>query len=724
MSKSEANQMEELDREIDEKISVGIKTGTFENFAKEEGLMIGENSSEITEIDLKNEVVKNEEFEKSESFRGLDGSETELGLNSAKDSKIDEKFSINTLKSQSSEGPFSSRVLGDSENLIYGSLSERKDQYSACKYLQRMGEIEASIKKGKNRLQSLKDSLGGIFDKLIQESKTRESRSPTRSPIRSRGSGLSTPSVTQKSLNTSIISEFRTSEDNIIDLPSKFDLNLERLSIQTKYPLVLTIFGLSSKKSFSNHCLYELNELVSSIKHQESSATIMRNAYKASNYESESEFNNLDQLISEIKLKNSSLLSTIDSISNKTQFFIHDKQKLEKELQALNKEKNSILSNFKKPEFLNEIKEFESGHYKLEKSRIDLEGRLIEMIEENKEFHLKLAKELKSLLDQKDESEKESIKLLIECEKLEFENHKLSKDLTIKLKSASTDEDLDHILKTFQSWSRENSDSVDLLKRQVIHLRSAKLESTTDSQNLVQKIDKENKSLILSQNSIQKVITQHGDSIQEYQKKFKPIKQTLLQLEELYSKKSGFENLFELNMTKLHQSESIFSNILKEVNYFSDFIFSTSQWVLQHQRIKDQVKLLLQDKNIEFDVLKSALSELKSKNPAYLPVQGDYIDEALASYLNARDGVLEIPFYRESYGVYYFGTKKLMLSQERGKLIVKTGGGFLPIEQFIDTYLVPELDKQLKAKNFNTEKIEYNPILDYKCDTPIIEEDI
>ncbi len=57
---------------------------------------------------------------------------------------------------------------------------------------------------------------------------------------------------------------------------------------------------------------------------------------------------------------------------------------------------------------------------------------------------------------------------------------------------------------------------------------------------------------------------------------------------------------------------------------------------------------------------------------------------------------------RESEGIYHFGTKRVFVKVENGKIIsmsrhipylVRVGGGFLNLEEFLEMYGDSELDK-------------------------------
>ena len=48
-------------------------------------------------------------------------------------------------------------------------------------------------------------------------------------------------------------------------------------------------------------------------------------------------------------------------------------------------------------------------------------------------------------------------------------------------------------------------------------------------------------------------------------------------------------------------------------------------------------------------------------------------------------------FMRESEGVYQFGSRRVMVKVDRGKISIKVGGGYLSIDEFLDQYTPTEL---------------------------------
>ena len=50
-------------------------------------------------------------------------------------------------------------------------------------------------------------------------------------------------------------------------------------------------------------------------------------------------------------------------------------------------------------------------------------------------------------------------------------------------------------------------------------------------------------------------------------------------------------------------------------------------------------------------------------------------------------------FVRESPGVYTFGTKKVFIKVYNNRIMVRVGGGYLSIDEFLEQYTVLELEK-------------------------------
>jgi hypothetical protein len=53
-------------------------------------------------------------------------------------------------------------------------------------------------------------------------------------------------------------------------------------------------------------------------------------------------------------------------------------------------------------------------------------------------------------------------------------------------------------------------------------------------------------------------------------------------------------------------------------------------------------------------------------------------------------------FIRLQPGVYSFGSKKVCIKVENGKIIIRVGGGYLRINEFLEQYTTQELDRSIR----------------------------
>ena len=94
----------------------------------------------------------------------------------------------------------------------------------------------------------------------------------------------------------------------------------------------------------------------------------------------------------------------------------------------------------------------------------------------------------------------------------------------------------------------------------------------------------------------------------------------------------------------------------------------------------------LKDAEEEVETLKAYIIDLKARIAVYVPIKDDPVDKKLADYINNYPDrqKLKIMFMRESEGVYEFGSRRIAVKVERGKIEIRVGGGFLSIDEFLD----------------------------------------
>ena len=135
-------------------------------------------------------------------------------------------------------------------------------------------------------------------------------------------------------------------------------------------------------------------------------------------------------------------------------------------------------------------------------------------------------------------------------------------------------------------------------------------------------------------------------------------------------------------------------DLVHNLSTSSEYIMEQSKKVLKSSTHHEQLSSAVEDKHFEVEALREIEAELKKRRPTYQPINDDPVDQALATYVNARNDVLAVPFNREDFEIYTFGTKRVFVKIEKGKVIVRVGGGFMQIDEFIEIYTPIELEKQ------------------------------
>ena len=106
----------------------------------------------------------------------------------------------------------------------------------------------------------------------------------------------------------------------------------------------------------------------------------------------------------------------------------------------------------------------------------------------------------------------------------------------------------------------------------------------------------------------------------------------------------------------------------------------------------------LEEAKLEIQTLGGKVKQLQSMQESYVGVKGDEVDLALADFLNNfyDKGKLQVMFIRLQPGIYSFGSKKVCIKVDNGKINIRVGGGYLRINEFIDKYTTIELQNSIK----------------------------
>ena len=119
--------------------------------------------------------------------------------------------------------------------------------------------------------------------------------------------------------------------------------------------------------------------------------------------------------------------------------------------------------------------------------------------------------------------------------------------------------------------------------------------------------------------------------------------------------------------------------------------------VTQKMQQIEQMEMLLADKDKIIEIMTKRIKEKQVKQPVFTQPKGDTIDQMLGFYINQTN--CPVPIRKLGNGYYLFGTKKIYAKILNGKLVIRVGGGYMIIEEFIATYADAEMAKIAKLSD-------------------------
>ena len=153
------------------------------------------------------------------------------------------------------------------------------------------------------------------------------------------------------------------------------------------------------------------------------------------------------------------------------------------------------------------------------------------------------------------------------------------------------------------------------------------------------------------------------------------------------------EELYESKQIQLDLLEQLNQLTVKHETYVSQMEQELLEMEKQYEQDFRHKLTYAQQKIAE---LSDIIGKLEHTQVIYIAHRTCKIDQAVAGFVNKypERKKLNIMFLRESEGVYKFGQKRVYIKIEKGnKLLVRVGGGFMGIEEFIHTYREEEAEK-------------------------------
>lgn len=568
----------------------------------------------------------------------------------------------------------------------------------SCRYLNNISCAESHFENTKNILMNLEEMMGENFQKMLED--VVRAPSPTRSPVKKMPTktGMKTPvgkTPTSVSPFKRATSGLTFDQGGSVEIPCDEEIFMDKVSGKDSHSLMLVVAGLLAKKRYLKVNDDEDALIKTVLENNSKAKEVMLAAFDETKSQIVSEKEEISKKTQEMVELVSQLKSKLSELSQKNNALEDEKQKLQKTVS----ESNESIGHLRKLD-TSESENILSRILSIRKDCESLESQR-KSVQEEYSSYLKHFKDDISLQDREISRKQDLLNRAIadHNQKDVFLTHMVQDNSKLQAQILETTSKL--VVKMSQN------ERVDLLTElitkdsEAVHSLSEKLseiiarfeEIKKNTEKSIEELESSKQSIDHKSESVKEKTNEREQENENLLQTIKSTKESLKEMRELYEKTSSIEQTFTNTQKRLLFSYENKEHTVREMKYLSDLILHLTSCYTSAHRSFNKANALLEQKNCEVLAIHSALEELKKKYPVYFPVKEDALDVALGNYLNLRDFGLAVPFIREGGGVYVFGTRKVLVNYERGKLTVKVGGGFLPIEEFIQAYSDIEVEK-------------------------------
>lgn len=187
-------------------------------------------------------------------------------------------------------------------------------------------------------------------------------------------------------------------------------------------------------------------------------------------------------------------------------------------------------------------------------------------------------------------------------------------------------------------------------------------------------------------NKIQKELQEAINTLNDKHRRVEEQRQTIAALTKDIS---DLKNLIEEKKRIIEQLERDIQLAEEEIERLKGIVDDLYRKIADRDAEIERLRRLIDDHDARIAQLEAEIGSGPKIETKYKAVKGDMIDEMLAMYIQN----CPVPVKRLGDGFYLFGTKKIYAKIMNGKLVIRVGGGYMNIEQFIASYAEQELIK-------------------------------
>ena len=190
-----------------------------------------------------------------------------------------------------------------------------------------------------------------------------------------------------------------------------------------------------------------------------------------------------------------------------------------------------------------------------------------------------------------------------------------------------------------------------------------------------------------------------------------------LRMEIEYSRREQEEKgaFFDDLLAQIDERRRMLEELQDEISHNEQIMHELEDTLQARKDEGDELDRLLAERDDEIRKLEARLEEFSKNRPKtpepvvepvyvepayvepkkaaenYVAASGDDVDQLIAKYINLHE--CPVPITRLGGGYYMFGTRKIYAKVMNGRLVIRVGGGYMIIDEFIETYAVVELKK-------------------------------
>ncbi|OMJ82669.1 hypothetical protein SteCoe_16594 [Stentor coeruleus] len=340
------------------------------------------------------------------------------------------------------------------------------------------------------------------------------------------------------------------------------------------------------------------------------------------------------------------------------------------------------------------LTELEKVNQETQKKKGELQEKIDKSQSDLTEAHSRAVKDNETIRKERDEAKLKIDEASKELKSTNESNEKLRKSIQ-QIKSKLSDlQDLKNQAKiATQAYQAEST------KRDEISQKLDQL--TTDLEKQSNEIYQKQQDLIANKRTSVGRVNQFEVNVEKKEQEILDTRKRLLEAssqkisqEQICCVRADLDQLIAdlEKMKKVHADSRV--TIMRDLEAGSKILFDESSKVFSQAEKLDYMIDSIDKKADEIDDLKSRVGNAKKNNLIYVAIKDDPVDVALCDYLATKDEPVPIKFVRQGGGNYLFGTKKIYIKIESGKLLVRVGGGFTSIDEFLTIYTPVELEKK------------------------------